>query len=326
MVLLMMEDAIKSFADQFSFEPKITHGNKYYPKKKFVLIGMGGSHLAADLIKVWKPQFPLIVRPDYGLPAMNPTEHEQHTFIASSYSGNTEEPVEAYEEALDQKLSTIAIAAGGKLIEEAHAKGMPYIQMPDTGIQPRSALGFSLRAVLKTLGEDEALTETKTLANKLDPLAFEESGKSLAKELKGKVPVIYSSRRNFPIAYNWKIKMNETGKIPAFCNAFPEVNHNEMTGFDVQETTCALSDRFMFLLLTDDADHPQIQKRMHVLKSLYEDRGLPVKTLPLEGETVFHKIFSSLLLADWTTTSIARSNGMDPEPVPMVEEFKKKIL
>ena len=105
----------------------------------------------------------------------------------------------------------------------------------------------------------------------------------------------------------------------------PELNHNEMTGLDVVDSTRALSQNFYFLFLKDKYDHPQVTKRMEVMEKLYKGRGLKVETIELSGQDHFHKIFSSLLLADWTSYFLAISYGVDSENVPMVEEFKKLI-
>jgi len=159
----------------------------------------------------------------------------------------------------------------------------------------------------------------------LDSSGIENSGRELAEKIKGKIPVIYSSSQNSAIAYNWKIKFNETGKIPAFYNVFPELNHNEMTGFDVKEPTKPLSEKFYFIFLKDEADHPKVIKRMDITKKLYGDRGLSAEMISLDGGNILEKMFSSLLLADWTAYYTAVQYGADPEQVPMVEEFKKLI-
>ena len=154
---------------------------------------------------------------------------------------------------------------------------------------------------------------------------MKEEGKNLAQTLNGSIPLIYASRVNTSLAHIWKITLNETGKIPAFYNVFPELNHNEMTGFDLKERTKHLSERFHFIFLRDQNDHPLVQKRMDVTAQFYRQRGLKVEMLELKGKTVFHKIFSSLLLADWTAYYLALHYGVDPEQIPMVEEFKKLI-
>jgi glucose/mannose-6-phosphate isomerase len=320
----MMKNAILNFSKQFEYSPVI-EGGKLKKLKKFTLIGMGGSHLNGDMVLAHKPDFPLIVRRDYGLPKTDERSLRESLIICSSYSGNTEEVLEAFAQARKKGLSIVCIAVGGKLIELAKKYGVPYIQMPDTGIQPRSALGYSFHALLKVLGEEESLITTAKLAKSIDSKKLEKVGKNLAKKLKDKVPVIYSSTPNETLAWNWKIKLNETGKIPAFYNVFPELNHNEMTGFDVQDTSRHLSDKFSFILLRDTKDHKKVQKRMDVLEKLYHDRGLPVTNIGLTGRNFFEKMFNSLVLADWTALYTAELYGLESEQVPMVEEFKKMV-
>ncbi len=319
-----MEEAIKNFNKQFEFVPTIENENALPQFDRFVVLGMGGSHLAADILTTLSPVPDVIIHSDYGLPEIAFEELQQRLIIASSYSGNTEEVIDGFLKALDQKLACAVVSVGGRLTEIAREHGVPYVQIPDTGIQPRSALGFNLRALLKIMRKEEILRLTDSLSA-LRPLAFEEAGKTLAIKLKDFVPVIYSSTKNKSIAYNWKIKFNETGKIPAFFNILPELNHNEMTGFDTQPATKKLSEKFFCILLKDKKDHPQIQKRMEVLEQLYGQRGLTVGSLELTGETPLEKVFASLLLADWAAFYTAKQYGVESEKVPMVEEFKKLI-
>lgn len=322
----LMYEAIKNFAKQFAFDPQIQNAEKLPRADGFVVAGMGGSHLAADLLRAWKPELDLTVHSDYGFPAdLKPEWLERMLFIASSYSGNTEETLDSFQEALKRNMPVAAIAAGGKLLEMAKERGIPFVQLPNTGIQPRSALGFSTKAILKLMREEEAFRKTTALAGMLDPLAYEQAGKELVSRLAGHVPVIYSSSRNRGIAYNWKIKFNETAKIPAFCNVFPELNHNEMNGFDITERTRQLSDKFYIIMITDSADDPRIAARMDIVAKMYRDRGLPVIEVPLRGDGIPMRIFSSLLLADWAAYYTARHYDLDPESVPMVEELKRLI-
>ena len=151
----MMEQAIKDFAKQFRFKPEIKNADRYSPTGRFIVCGMGGSHLAADILQSIEPKIDLAIRRDYGLPERT----DGATVVVSSYSGNTEEALDAYEQVRQHGLPMLAIAVGGKLIEQALRDNVPYIQLPDTGIQPRSALGFSFLALLKTCGLDERLKE-----------------------------------------------------------------------------------------------------------------------------------------------------------------------
>ncbi len=320
-----MKDAIFGFNKQFVYQPKIDNKQKLKKYKKFVVLGMGGSHLAADVLGSYNPGLSLVIHSDYGLPLLPVAEMKQSLIIASSYSGNTEEVIEGFEQARKKKLPLAVIAVGGKLLDLAKKYNVPYIELPNTGIQPRSALGFSFVALLALMGEKKALNEAKNLTKNLNPKKLEAAGKRLAEKLRGTVPVIYTSTRNKAVAYNWKIKLNETGKIPAFYNVIPEMNHNEMTGFDVADTTKNFSQNFSFLFLTDTADHVRNSKRLKILEKLYKQRGLKTHMVPLTGKTPLQKIFSSLLLADWTAVYLAEHYGLESEQVPMVEEFKKMI-
>ncbi len=329
-----MEQAIREFNKQFAWKPAVVNADRLPRAKKFVVGGMGGSHLGAGLLAGWKPELDIVIHRDYGLPILS--DAEERFFIASSYSGNTEETIDFAKTALKKGYVVATISVGGKLLEFAQKNKLPHIVFPNTKIQPRSALGFAMRALAALIGDSALQRELAKLASALKPSALEGKGGKLAQTLRGKVPVVYSSTRNQAIAYNWKIKFNETGKIPAFYNVIPELNHNEMTGFsaeggpasggDVSKEAAKLCEIFHFIFLTDSADHPQNQKRMRVCKNLYEDRGLSVTEVALEGKTALEKMFTSLLIADWTALHLSKIYGTEAEQVPMVEEFKKLIV
>lgn len=320
----MMRDAIVEFAKQFYYAPEVEH-----PRRKkyqhIIVAGMGGSHLSADILKGYDPTLPITVHREYGIPFITPEKRKHTLLIANSYSGNTEETIDALHEAQKQGIDCAALSVGGTLMKLARKARVPYVRMPDTGIQPRCALGFSIKALVALMGLDSVASDLSRLAKTLKPLTLEQKGKTLARRLKGAIPLVYSSSVNESLAYNWKIKFNETGKIPAFYNVLPELNHNEMTGFDVQPQTEKLSKRFYVLFLRDSADHPRVIKRMDIIKRLYGQRGLPCESIALNGTTRFQRMFSSLLLADWAAYYTATQYGLESEQVPMVEEFKKMM-
>ncbi|TSC75543.1 MAG: glucose/mannose-6-phosphate isomerase [Parcubacteria group bacterium Gr01-1014_30] len=330
-----MRQAILDLPKQFAWTPEVVHKEKLGKFQKLVVAGMGGSSWVAALIKARDPYFPVTIHRDYGLPPLPKNELWRTLFIASSYSGNTEEPIDAFEQALKKGLPLAAIAKGGKVLDIARKEKVPYIQIPDTQIQPRAASGFLIRGLLKIMNREDLLQESSELSKTLKPESFESQGKKLAKKIKGYVPIIYASTQNLGLAYVWKVKFNETGKIPAFYNVFPELNHNEMTGFDpalaskggagVKRSRKKLQEPFHFIFLKDRRDLPKIQKRMDVTKKLYEQRGLPVEVLELEGASSFYKIFSSFVLADWTSFYTAKLYSLEAEKVPMVEEMKSLL-
>ncbi|MEK7074669.1 MAG: SIS domain-containing protein [Patescibacteria group bacterium] len=318
-----MHEAITKQHAQLALEPEIEFADRLYTYEKFVVSGMGGSHLAADILKSWNPLIDIIIHQDYGLPALKPERIAHRLFIASSYSGNTEEVLDGFEIALNRQMPVCVVSTGGTLLDRAEQEKIPYIRMPDMGIQPRSALGFNLKALLKIMRQEGASGELRALSDALLPSHFEHAGKKCARRMRDRVPLIYASARNAAIAYNWKIKCNETGKIPAFMNVIPELNHNEMTGFDVHKSTEKLINNFYTLILRDEEDDPRIHKRMEILERLYNKRDIPTEIIAIEGTGRFEKIFSSLYLADWVAYYTAQEYGSDPDNVPMVEEFKK---
>ncbi len=322
---VMIPDDIKHYGKQFDFEPNIENSAKLKKFGKFVVCGMGGSHLAADILKAWHPEIDILVWSNYGLPPIAEKELKERLIILASYSGSTEETIDAFNTAKAKKLSYAVIAAKGKLLSMADKAKIPYVRIPDLHLQPRMATGLSLKALLALTGEKNLLAEAKLLSTQLHPSREELRGKDLARRVHGSVPIVYASGRNAALAQNWKIKLNETGKIPSFCNVVPELNHNEMTSFDVKTKTLPLSRNFHFIFLKDAGDDRRIIKRMNVLEKLYRDRGFKTEIILLQGKTELNKMFNAINLADWTAYYSAKMYGVEPEQVPMVEEFKKLI-
>lgn len=320
-----MYATIKKTASQFAFNPKIINSQNLKPSSSYIVVGMGGSQLAAGLLKMWSPELDLIIHRNYGLPQLPLVNLRQRLIIFSSYSGNTEEVLDAYRQAGEMKLNRAVITIGGQLLELAKKDGVAYIQMPDFDIQPRSALPLSLKSILCLTGQKSMLLAVNKLQSDFHPENFETAGKSLATDLHDRTPIIYSAAQNDILAYIWKITFNETAKIPAFENIFPEVNHNEMIGFDINQKTDQLSQNFYFLFLSDPDDDPKIKSRMAITAKLYQDRGLPSKIINLGGGGNFLKIFNSLALVNFVAYFIAKNYGLESEKIPMIEEFKKMI-
>src|SRR3989338_8592648 len=270
-------EAIKNFSKQFGYQPELINGGGLNKFERFIFVGMGGSALGPDLLRVSNPELDICVHRDYGLPDLPDKVLQNSLIILNSYSGNTEEVLDAFKLALSKNLSVTAVSIGGKLLELARQNSIPYIEMPDWGLEPRLALGLNLKALLKILGQGDALTIVSKIQLP-EARLLEKAGKELAEKLRGFVPIVYSSRKNGPLAYAWKVKINETAKKPSFSNVFPELNHNEMAGFHPSEVSklpscddcsvCArlLSQNFHFIFLKDLSDNPRTLKRMSVFE------------------------------------------------------------
>lgn len=315
-----MKEAIAQFHTQFAYVPEVVGLRGDYTS--YVVGGMGGSHLAADILKAAYPDIRLSVWSDYGVPVISDTEAKETLFIASSHSGNTEEVLDFARTALQKGYAVAVVTQGGALLEFAEQNGLAYVKMPTTKLQPRSALGYATLALGALFGRLDMLADLHALQT-LAPLSLEAVGRNLATDLRGKVPLFYAPRSHEAVAYNWKIKCNETGKIPAFYNVFPELNHNEFAGCDVISATRQLSASFAFVFLQFPLMHPQTAKRFDITKKLLEDRGFPVYTQ--KGSEGLRGMFESLLVADWTAFHLSALYGTEPERVPLIEELKKRL-
>ncbi len=321
---MAIKEDIDNFPDQFGFSPEIKNEEKWGSFKKYVLLGMGGSHLQGDVLKAVFPDFPLYLHRDYGLPEV---DFSGTGIIAASYSGNTEEVLDSFNLAFEKNIPLSVITKGGRLLEMAKKRQVPYIELPQNGIQPRVALGYSFKALLKMIRVEGQEGETEMLADSLKERQIEikEESKKISLEMREVVPVVYASSRNSVVASVWKINFNETSKIPAFYNLIPELNHNEMTGFDKTLATESLSEKMKFIFLVDKEDDSRNQKRMKALKKILEERGFGIIEIEIRGSSRMEKVFSSVLLSAWTSYYLAEVYNTDPNGVPMVEEFKRMI-
>lgn len=300
--------------------------------KSIEVSGMGGSSLPANVLRTYlnsiylknpkkNKSFGIYQNRFYSLP------HEAYdaclNFFAS-YSGNTEETLSSLKEGLKHKLPAVGFAAGGKLAETCKKNGIPCAIIPG-GIQPRYATGYFFSAMVQVLINagmiEDVSKELVTLSKKLEKsvIALEKEGKALAKKLKGKTPVIYSSTKFKSLAMIWKIKINENAKTPAFYNFFPELNHNEMVGFTNPQG------KFHAVMLMDKNDHPQNIRRMEITAKLLKKKGISSSIIEMPNDNIFNTIFSTLILGDWTSYYLALEYGQDPTPVAMVEDLKKML-
>jgi len=320
----MILDDIKNFNKQFEYDPEVINNGNLKSAPFFVVGGMGGSTLAPDLFQVYDPAFNIRIHRDYGFPSFFEKYLDSCLFIAASHSGNTEETLDFAKEAKNRNANLACITTGGGLLEFAKANKVPYVQMPAIGMQPRMALGYAMLGLSRLMGQDKIVKELKVLTG-LNPSDLELQGQAIAKKLEGKIPLIYASGKNQALARLWKIKLNETAKVPAFYNIFPELNHNEMTGFDGAGKAREFNGQFCVVQIRDSNDNPQIQKRMDVSSQIYASRDIQTDTFELAGHSQLEKMFNCILLADWTSYYLSQAYGVDPEAVALVEEFKKLI-
>jgi glucose/mannose-6-phosphate isomerase len=311
--------------------PKIENID-YSHIENIVFAGMGGSALGALLSTAW-PGFdhPFEICRNYNLPKyVGP----KTLVIASSYSGNTEETLEALRQAEQKGASIAVVASGGKLVDIAKDKNLPLVLLPKAA-QPRYATLYGLKGLLSLLADggfikqdlvDELAAQAEWFKQQLaawraDVSTANNYAKQIALDVIGKSPVIYSSTELFPAAYKWKISFNENAKNVAWCNAYPEFNHNEFLGW----SSHPLDKPYAVIDLRSNLDHPRVQQRFELSAKLISGKRPAPIVVDLVGETRLQQLLYAVGLGDFVSLYTGLLNGLNPAPVDLIEKFKKEL-
>jgi glucose/mannose-6-phosphate isomerase len=294
--------------------------------------GMGGSALVAEFAKTWPViSEPFVIIKEYGLPNFV----DQDTLvIASSYSGNTEETLEALTHAEQKGAQIAVIAHGGKLLERAKAAGYVLVELPESP-QPRTGVFYAYRGLVEilvaagmvkpeTVSELEALVEPlkNATSNWVSSVPAEQNyAKQLADQMAGKTPIIYGGPLTYPAAYKWKISTNENAKNTAWCNFMSEMNHNDFIGW----TSHPVEKPFAVVDLVSSFEHPRILQRFELTDRMLSGMRPKSISVQLQGDSVLEHMLYAVLLGDFATTYLALLNGVNPTPVELVEKLKKEL-
>jgi glucose/mannose-6-phosphate isomerase len=317
---------------QIAYEFPPLEGLDYSGVENIVYTGMGGSALGAFLSTTWPTiPIPFEISKNYVLPRY---VNNKTLVIASSYSGNTEETLEALTRAEEKGAVIAVIANGGKLVEIAQEKNYPLLLLPSSS-QPRYAALYGLTALVSLLvaggilGQnslDELHAQVDWFKAELtkwrpDVPTSQNQAKQIALEVIGKTPVIYSSTEMFPTAYKWKISFNENAKNVAWCNAYPEFNHNEFLGW----SSHPIEKPYAVIDLRSNLDHPRVQKRFELSAKLISGKRPAPIIVNINGETRLQQLLWTVALGDFVSLYTALLNGLNPTPVDLIEKFKKEL-
>lgn len=304
--------------------------------KNIVVVGMGGSAISGDLVRTFlasKLLIPFHVVRNYVLPEY---VDDESLVIASSYSGNTEETLAALDDALHRKAMVAGISTGGDLAEVAALNDFPVATLP-TGLQPRAALGYSfvpLMVFLEKIGLiknvaaeiDEVIKELQNqreLYIEDSPVA-QNPAKQLAEKIHGRIPIIYSGPVfTDAVATRWKGQICENSKNLAFANHYAEFNHNELVGWS--KIVTKHKDHLIVIQLRDPEDHPNITRRMDIVRELIEKQRVEVIDINSTASTILTRMFSLIQLGDFVSYYLAVLNEVDPTPVEVIESLKKSL-
>jgi glucose/mannose-6-phosphate isomerase len=300
-----------------------------------IVAGMGGSAIGGDFVRSYLASVlpvPYNVNRSYDLPAY---ANEHTLVIASSYSGNTEETLSQFEQAVNRKCQIVCLTTGGKLGERAKAIGAPILPLRE-GLMPRAAFAFSFVPILLLLerlgftsGQPDLLTNASThldgLAAKfgIENLTDSNPPFALASQLLHRLPVIYSATDFEAICLRWRGQIEENAKHLAYGNVLPEMNHNEIEGWT--HPPDVLQHFFAIVLRSPDDENVRMQLRFAALKQILSGKQIDVFEIAAEGSTRLERMLSLIAMGDWTSLYLALFAGTDPTPIPVMENLKKRL-
>ena len=297
-----------------------------------VVAAMGGSAIGGSLALAVlgdRASRPIHLARDYGLPAWTTPDT---TVLCSSYSGETEETLAAYEAAGALGARRIVSTTGGRLAAAARADGVPVIPLPG-GFQPRAAVGYAVVVALEVaamagVGEhlhteiDVAGEHAAKLVAEWGPDAPEDSlAKGLARSLSGTVPQIAGAGLTVPIAYRWKTQINENANAPAFAAELPELDHNEIVGWEY----AADAGRFSAVFLDDCDLHPRVRARIALTMDVIGEQAAALHRVESLGGTRLERLVSLVLLGDLVSTYMAVLARRDPAAIEPITRLKTAL-
>jgi glucose/mannose-6-phosphate isomerase len=297
-----------------------------------IVAGMGGSAIGGALARAAlgdTASRPILSARAYGLPAWTTPDV---TVLCASYSGDTEETLAAYEAAGALGAKRVVVTTGGRLGKLARSEGVPVIPVAG-GFQPRAAVAYMFVAALEVAalcGAGPRMnSEIDVAAEHLEARVVEWGpdapsdclAKQIAMGLQGTIPVIAGAGLTEAIAYRWKTQINENAKLPAFSHELPELDHNEICGWDGAPEL----GRFSAVFLEDADSHPRVRTRIALTEELIADKAHATFRVGTVGQGAVERVMSLVLLGDLVSLYLAVLRGVDPEPVEILVRLKDEL-
>lgn len=320
-----MEDLIALFPQQLSDAIELGQRSPLNasttPIHNVIITGLGGSGIGGRLVKsLSNPRVPVDVVNDYDLPSY---ANENTLVVVSSYSGNTEETLSAMNQAIDKGCQITAITSGGRVKELCDEHQLQFIEIPG-GNPPRSQLGFSLVQqffVLHAFGMiDDHTAELQASVQLLEEgqEAIKELARTITSDLVGSMPVIYCSSSSEPIAIRWRQQINENSKMLCWHHVLPEMNHNELVGWEKVPNDVSL------ILLRDSDEHERTSARFKICSDIFS-RARSVNEIWPEGNSRIERAFYHIHLGDWVSLYLANENQVDPIDIKNIDYLKNAL-
>lgn len=303
--------------------------------RSLVVCGMGGSGVGADLLPAAADvHAPVAAVKGYDLPTW---VSDEDRVVCVSYSGATAETLSCFSQAIDRSVVAAVITTGGELAERARAEGIPVVELP-AGMQPRAAVGVIFGALL---GVAEALGVVEDAASTIDEAVQgaslvidqhvgtgpehatdEPPALGFARQLHDRVIVVSGAGHTEAVAHRWKAQVNENSKVPCFANAYPELCHNELVGWEFARATGA-SWALVELLPFEASD--AIRARFDITRRLIADSlDVDLRFEP-RSRSRAAATFEQLAWGDYVSTYLALLRGIDPTPVDRIHQLKGEL-
>lgn len=306
-----------------------------YPEPANVIVaGMGGSAIGGELVKDYvrrTAKFPLEISRDYHLPTY---ADKKSLVVIASYSGETEETLSAFVDALKRRCMILCMSSDGVLIKYAEKLSVPYLVVRG-GMPPRAALPHMFMPLLKLMeklgatddfsgdfSEAEKLLQKVSVENAIDKPVSESPAKALALNLNGLSPVVYGFGIYRGVALRYKQQFNENSKVPAKWDTFSELNHNETMGWEKPQE---LARNYGVVFLRDKAEPVEIRSRIENTKALMQNKLSNMFEVWAQGKSNLAKMLSTVLVGDFASVYLAVLRGVDPTPVNTITMMKHRI-
>jgi glucose/mannose-6-phosphate isomerase len=323
-----MKDLVQNFTEQLRQAKKIAEKAIVSPSKNIqnvLITGLGGSGIGGTILSEvisGNCPVPIIINKDYFLPAF---VNENTLLVISSYSGNTEETVNAMQEGIAKKAQIVCITSGGKVLELAKQHQYDFIEIPG-GMPPRSCIGYSLVQLIKVLvAKGLAKQELFKDLDKTITLLDSENAKikadayKVAEKMHKKIAVIYSLGTCEGVAVRFRQQINENGKMLCWHHTFPEMNHNELVGWTTK------NDDLVVIAIHTSFDYERTKKRYEVCRPLFEKYSSSVIDMEAKGDSLLEQFFYLINLGDWISCYLADIKGIDPVEVKVIDHLKGEL-
>jgi len=302
-----------------------------------VVAGMGGSAIAGDIVKDWlrhKLSIPMEVCRAYGLPAY---AGPKTLVIVESYSGNTEEAISCFLEALRRRCMVFTVSSGGSLLRISLDLGLPSLQVPEVPA-PRASLPFLLVPIAVLLSKLNLIpprfvsSEIRDAARLLEELVEEfrpeadvkiNQAKQLAIQLADTIPVVYAPESLSSVALRFKTQLNENSKVLAKYDLFPELNHNEAIGWEAPRSLTSI---FTVLLISREQEREEMKKRIAVVRDEFlAKKASRTVEITARGKSILQQLLSSIYIGDMTSFYLAILYRVDPVSTKVFQVVKQGV-